>query len=251
MEKSSKLPDRLIVTGTDTGVGKTVLSLLLMQFFFAEGFNPFYLKPFQTGCIDPYDAESDARFIYKNVGHLKGKDPADSITYCFLNPKAPLFASRNEKRDIDIKVIQDAVVDKSKAYFPLIIESAGGLYVPVTEDIMMVDIIKLTGAVPIIAARAGLGTINHTLLTVEALEKRKIPPVGIILIDSGEIPTEQQMISENIEAIEKASGIKICGVIGRIKDFSCPEDEYYAPVRKIFGRDRGNYSQLQGSTVQG
>ena len=238
MEKSSGLPDRLIVTGTDTGVGKTVLSLLLMQFFFAEGFNPFYLKPFQTGCIDPYDVESDARFIYNNVGPLKGKDPADSIIYCFLNPKAPWFASRDEKRDMDIEVVQNTVVDKSRTYFPLIIEAAGGLYVPVTEDIMMVDIIKSTGAAPIIAARAGLGTINHTLLTVEALQKRKIPPIGIILIDPGEIPVEQQMINENIEAIEKASGIKVCGVIGRIKDFSSPEDEYYKPVRRIFDEDR-------------
>ncbi len=234
MQKLKKQIDKIFVIGTDTGVGKTVLSLLLMQFFYANGHMPFYLKPVQTGCIDPYDKDSDARFIYKHVKQLTNEDPADSVVYCFREPRAPYFASRNEEEHIDVTIIKDTVDKKSRIYSPVIIEAAGGLLVPVNENTLIIDLIKITGAQPIIAARAGLGTINHTLLTIEALHKRTIQPVGIVFIDAGEKPTPQDMISENIEAVEGFSGIKVAGVIGRIKDFSNPEKQCYQSIGKIF-----------------
>ena len=229
-----KQPDNIFVVGTDTGVGKTVLSLLLMQFFYANGCIPFYIKPIQTGCSDPYDKDSDARFIYKHVSQLTKKNPADSIVYCFREPKAPYFASSNEGKNIDLRTIQDALDEKSPIYSPVIIEAAGGLLVPVNENTLMIDLIKMTGAKPIIAARAGLGTINHTLLTIEALHKRDIQPAGIVFIDAEEKPAPQDMISENIEAVESFSNIKVAGVISRIKDFSNPEKQCYQPIEKIY-----------------
>jgi dethiobiotin synthetase len=83
VESLNKKIQNLFVVGTDTGVGKTVLALLMMQFFFTKGYNPFYLKPVQTGCKDANDADSDARFIYRHVRPLKGKEPAESVIYCF------------------------------------------------------------------------------------------------------------------------------------------------------------------------
>jgi dethiobiotin synthetase len=228
-----KQTDKIFVIGTDTGVGKTVLSLLLMQFFYANGCMPFYIKPIQTGCSDPYDKDSDARFIYKHVKQLTKEDPADSIIYCFREPKAPYFASRNEGKTIELKAIQNALDKKSRIYSPVIMEAAGGLLVPVNENTLMIDLIKITGAKPIIAACAGLGTINHTLLTIEALYKRHIKPLGVVFIDAEEKPTPQDMISENIEAVESFSGIKVAGVISRIKDFSNPEKECYQPIERI------------------
>ncbi|MCK4619929.1 MAG: dethiobiotin synthase, partial [Desulfobacterales bacterium] len=222
------------VVGTDTGVGKTVLSLLLMQFFYAKGYTPFYIKPIQTGCSDAYDKDSDAMFIYKHVKQLTNKDPADSIIYCFREPKAPYFASRNEGKTIELRAIQNALDKMSRIQSPVIMEAAGGLLVPVNEETLMIDLIKMTGAKPIIAARAGLGTINHTLLTIEALHKRDIQPAGIVFIDAGEKPAPQDMISENIEAVESYSGIKVAGVIGRIKDFSNPEKQCYQPIERIY-----------------
>ncbi|RLC27138.1 MAG: dethiobiotin synthase [Deltaproteobacteria bacterium] len=228
--------DNIFVIGTDTEVGKTVLSLLLMQFFYANGCIPFYIKPIQTGCSDPYDKDSDARFIYKHVEQLTKKNPADSIVYCFREPKAPYFASRNEGETIELKAIQNALDKKSRIYSPVIIEAAGGLLVPVNENTLMIDLIKMTGAKPIIASRAGLGTINHTLLTIEALYKKHIKPLGVVFIDAGEKPAPQDMISENIEAVENYSNIKVAGVISRIKDFSNPEKEYYQPIERIYSQ---------------
>jgi len=233
MEKLKKQTDKIFVVGTDTGVGKTVLSLLLMQFFYAKGYAPFYIKPIQTGCSDPHDKDSDARFIYKHVKQLTKKDPADSIVYCFREPKAPYFASRNEGEHIDVTLIKDTLDKKSRIYSPVIMEAAGGLLVPVNENTLIIDLVKITDATPIIAARAGLGTVNHTLLTIEALHKRNIQPVGIVFIDAGEKPIPQDMISENIEAVESSSGIKVAGVIGRIEDFSNPEKQCYQTISKI------------------
>ena len=165
----SEIIDDIYVVGTDTGVGKTVLSLLLMQFFAARGYRPFYLKPLQTGCKDPNDSESDAAFVYRHVASLRGQDPADSVTYCFRNPKAPLFAARDEGREIDLKRLDAAVAEQRRRHNPLILEAAGGLLTPVREETLMVDTIRRTGARVVLAARAGVGTINHTLLSLEAL----------------------------------------------------------------------------------
>jgi dethiobiotin synthetase len=235
MERSSKKMQNLFVVGTDTGVGKTVLSLLLMQFFFAKGYAPFYLKPLQTGCKDPNDIDSDAKFIYRHIGSLKGREPADSVIYCFKNPKAPLFAARDEGKLIDVSVIESFVSQKANDHSPLIIEAAGGVLVPVVGNISVIDLITLTKGTPVIAARAGLGTINHTLLTIEALDKRGLKPLGIVFMDAGERETPPEMIRENKFAIEECSGVKVAGVVGRIHDFSQPLPDCYYPLARMFG----------------
>ena len=233
---SRKKIQNLFVVGTDTGVGKTVLALLMMQFFFSQGYNPFYLKPIQTGCNDPNDIDSDARFVYQNVGPLQDKEPADSIIYCFKNPKAPLFAANNEGKAIDLSVIKRTVVEKARYHSPIIIEGAGGVLVPVVKGTSVADLSVLIKAKPVIAARAGLGTINHTLLTVEALVSRGLKPIGIVFIDAGEKETPQEMIAENILAVEEASGIKVTGVIGRILDFAQPPRDCYLPIAKMLDK---------------
>ena len=221
----------IYVVGTDTGVGKTVLSLLLMQFFLERGRWPFYLKPLQTGCITPHDKDSDAVFVYKHVESLLDKDPAESIIYCFKNPKAPYLAARSEGQKIDLKLVDSIVKEKSRLYSPLILEAAGGLLAPVAEGMLMADTIG-PGVKVLIAARAALGTINHTLLSIEALEGRGIRPAGVVFLDA--TGTAPDMITENMEAVEKYSGIKVAGVIEKIDDFSRPPRDCYRPLEFLF-----------------
>jgi len=235
VERSNKRIQNLFVVGTDTGVGKTVLALLLMQFFIAKGCNPFYLKPVQTGCKDANDADSDAKFIYRHVESLHGEQPAESVIYCFKNPKAPLYAARDEGKLIDLSKIERIVSQKATVHLPVILEGAGGVLVPVVGEKLMIDVITLVNGTPLIAARAGLGTINHTLLTIEAIEKRGLKPMGIVFIDAGEKETPAEMIRENTSAIEEASGIKVAGVISRIDDFSRPPRDCYKTLAKILG----------------
>ena len=231
---SHKKMENLFVVGTDTGVGKTVLALLLMQFFYNKGYSPFYLKPVQTGCKDANNFDSDAKFIYRNVEQLKDKEAADSIVYCFKNPKAPLFAARDDGKTIDLSVIEKTVVERAMSYSPLIIEGAGGVLVPVVGSTFMADLPVLVNARPVIVARAGLGTINHTLLTIEALVKRGLRPLGIVFMDAGKEETPPQMITENKLAVEEASSVRVTGVIGKITDFSKPPQDFYLPLAKMF-----------------
>lgn len=228
-------PTRLFITGTDTGIGKTVLSLLIMRYFYARGETPFYIKPIQTGCVDPLDTDSDSRFIYENVPELHGKQPGESTLTCFTNPKAPWFAARDDGKEIDLVVLRDRVAALAAVHPVLVMEGAGGLFVPVDPGTLTVDLIFMFDARPVLAARAGLGSINHVLLSVEALKARGIDPVGIVLIDSTDEPTPADMVSENIEAIEKFSGIRPTGVVGKIEDLSNPPKECYLPLEALFG----------------
>jgi len=235
MREPNRNRGSIFVTGTDTGVGKTVLSLLLMRFFLMRGRTPFYLKPIQTGCADAHDRDSDARFIYEHVPALAGKDPGDSVVYCFRSPKAPWFASGNEAEAIDPRKIAAYAERKRSVHSHIVLEGAGGLFVPVTEDVLMIDLIAMLNARPILAARAGLGTINHTILAVEALKARRLDPLGIVFIDSGPTETPEQMVAENIEAVERFSGVKVAGTIGRIERWSEPGQECYRPLVRLFG----------------
>ncbi len=211
--------NRIFVTGTDTGVGKTVFCLILMKHLFQKGFNPFYFKPFQTGCVSPNDPESDAGFIYRHIPELKEKDSSFSVGYCFKQPKAPYFAARNEGKKIDVDSVREILEEREKGHDWIVIEGAGGLYVPVTEDIMIIDMIELFDADTILVSRASLGTINHTLLSLEALKKRGIKILGTVLMDKEDTPSD--MIEENKEAIETYAGTPVLEVIKKINDFYC------------------------------
>ncbi len=225
----------IFVTGTDTGVGKTVLSLMLMHLFILKGMNPFYIKPVQTGCIDPCDRDSDALFIYNNIDRLRDRDPAESVTYCFKAPKAPFFAARDENCSVDFNIIKFFVEDKKKEFSPVICEAAGGVMVPVNENMNVIDMIKPLKASVVIAARAGLGTINHTLLTLEALKKREVPVSGVFFMDSlNEKNVCSRLIDENIEAVKKNSDVEIVEVMKKVTDFKNPDPLFYKLFKKFF-----------------
>jgi len=221
----------LYVVGTDTGIGKTVVSLLIMQYLFSKGFNPFYLKPFQTGCSSPIDIDSDARFIYTYVPKLMGKDPSLSVGYCFKNPKAPYFSAIDDRKKIDIKFIKDIIKKQAIDHSHIVIEGSGGLLVPVTDNILIIDTIRIFEATPILIAKAGLGTINHTLLSLEALINRNMKPLAIILVNNDNTPSS--MIKENMQAIKMFSGIEVIGVVNNIRDFYYIENDKFAFLDNI------------------
>lgn len=216
------------ILGTDTGVGKTVLSLLFMKHFAMAGKKPFYIKPFQTGCANALAQDSDARFIYGNLPELQNSNPAESVIYCLPEPKAPLFAARDAGFVLDMETIYRFIQKKTETFEPLVIEAAGGVFVPVTEKLRIIDIVKTTSARAVLAARAGLGTINHTLLSVEALKSRGIGEISVVFID--QTGTDQGMILENIEAVESFGGVRVSGVIGNIHDFTRIPGEYYTVI---------------------
>ncbi|MFW6415229.1 MAG: dethiobiotin synthase [Thermodesulfobacteriota bacterium] len=227
-------PPDIFVNGTDTGIGKSVVSLLLMQYLVSAGCQPFYLKPIQTGCPHPGDPESDAGFVYSHIPGYENQDPAKSTVYCYSQPKAPWFAARNEGEQIDAGHIGKCINELRQSYAPLVLEGAGGLFVPATQDLLMIDLAKRYCPDVLLVARAGLGTINHTLLSISALRQRGIRILGVIMVDDPESGTDPDMVRENIEAVQRFGEVAVSGVVGKIDDFDHPPQEYLEIVGNLF-----------------
>jgi len=194
----------LFITGTDTGVGKTYVTALLAKHFLAEGVNVGVMKPIACGPL----AENDALLLKKK---LKLADPLEMINPIRLKkPLAPYPAAKLEKKKIDLNKILTAYKELSIRHDLVLVEGVGGLLVPLTRNLTVADLIKIMGLPAIIVARAGLGTINHTLLTVEALRQRKVSILGIILnCYKGNDPAEKS----NAEMIEELSGLPVIAQI--------------------------------------
>jgi dethiobiotin synthetase len=223
----------IMVVGTDTGVGKSVVSLLLMQLLFAKGYSPFYLKPFQTGCRSVFDTDSDSLFVHSHTKALKKQDPGQSVLYCHPNPKAPYFAACDANQPIDLAKVYRSIERLRQRHNPLVLEAAGGLLVPVLDETLLIDLIKPFACRPLLVARAGLGTINHTLLSIEALRSRQTMPMGIIFVEASASPTDPDLVAENLSAVERFAGCRVSGVIPRLSDFDLPPSAAYRPLETI------------------
>jgi len=157
----------VFVTGTDTDVGKTVLSALLVTALDAG-----YWKPIQTGRQNgPTDRETVMRWTGL------GEEDAPREAYIFDRPVSPHLAAREAGVEIRLDTI-----GRPRTAGRLIIEGAGGALVPISETELMRDLMRRLGAPVVVAARTTLGTINHTLLTIEALERRGITLLGVALV---------------------------------------------------------------------
>lgn len=154
------------VSGTDTGVGKTVISAALTL-----GLNAFYWKPVQSGTkeVDGVDCEMVARLTGLSSERIF------QSSYSFREPASPHLAARLEGAQIELDHLS------SPSVRPLVIEGAGGLLVPLNDHHLMIDLIQKLGFPTILVARSTLGTINHTLLSLEALRSRSIPVAGVVL----------------------------------------------------------------------
>jgi malonyl-CoA O-methyltransferase len=162
----------VFVTGTDTGVGKTVVSAALVRALRPVGVG--YWKPVQTGIEQDNDTET--------VRQLAACAPVEiwDRGVRLERPVSPHLAARLAGRPLTVAgVTADAPVDARRFW---VVEGAGGVLVPLNDRELMVDLMAALDLPIVIAARSGLGTINHTLLTVEALRMRSLPIAGIVLV---------------------------------------------------------------------
>lgn len=191
------------ITGTDTGVGKTIVCAVLGILLKEKGFKVGYLKPVQC-------AGNDAEFIKET---LNLSDPLQDINPCYAKePLSPHFAFKREKTRIDFSVISQKFIKLRKKYDVLLVEGAGGLLVPLAEDYLVADLIKDLEAEVIIVSRLGLGTINHSLLTINQARDRGIRIKGIFFNEAKKV---KKGIPEktNPREIEKIGKVKVLGII--------------------------------------
>ncbi|KAF0652055.1 dethiobiotin synthase [Cyanobium sp. Copco_Reservoir_LC18] len=156
---------RLVVCGTDTDVGKTVVSALLVQ-----GLGATYWKPVQSGMEGGGDTG--------RVQQLLGLPPERVLpeAYRLTAPVSPHWAAERDGVSIDPARLALPAGDG-----PLVVETAGGLLVPLRRNWLQIEQIAVWGLPVLLVARSGLGTLNHTLLSLEALKRRSIPVLGLVL----------------------------------------------------------------------
>lgn len=176
----------LFITGTDTGIGKTVVSMGLCAFLsLRKGMNVGVMKPFESGLTKGGQAAGprDSVLLREASGSA---DSLKKITpYAFEAPLAPEVAAELEGRAIDIDSIDRIYRGFSRIHDVVVIEGAGGVLVPIKKDFFYADLISRWNAPTIIVSRPGLGTINHTLLTSRFLQSKGISIAGVILNDAG------------------------------------------------------------------
>lgn len=172
------------VTGTDTNVGKTYVTCALARRALAWGDKVFAFKPIETGCMRGADGElvgADQELLADAAGNWQ-RGPLRGM-YRFALPAAPLVAAEAARATIDLARVTETVhsgAQQHRATLTLV-EGAGGWRVPITRDADMSLMARALGFPVLIVARAGLGTINHTLLTIEAVQRDGLSLAGVVL----------------------------------------------------------------------
>ena len=200
------ITDGVFVTGTDTGVGKTVITAALAWSLASAGKSVAVMKPVQTGTSLP--GMSDIEFAETVLGAKH--DPDDVCLYSLSEPLSPLAASEISGIEIDTVRIINAYRRLCTAHDLVIVEGAGGLLVPIKKDYLMSDLAYDLGLPLIIVARPGLGTLNHTALTVEAAKKRGLNVLGVVInrFPAAPGPAERS----NPDQICRMTGTPIAGI---------------------------------------
>jgi dethiobiotin synthetase len=179
----------LFITGIDTGVGKTVVAAVLTEKLSAD-----YWKPIQSGDLH----QSDTDRVKSLVSNLKTKFHPES--YRLMQPFSPHKSAILDEVNIDLEKIALPVTDNQ-----LVIEGAGGIMVPLNSNHLIIDLIKKLGAEVILVSKNYLGSINHTLLSVEMLKMRNIALKGIVFNGKPDIYSE--------DIILRISGAKLYATI--------------------------------------
>ena len=218
------------VIGTDTEVGKTVIAAGLMHLLLKNGYRASYFKPVASGEVieDGISVPADAAFVRAVSGF--DEDLQKVTPFFYTDSVAPHLAARLTARKIDVTIVRESLHDLKSRYDLIVAEAAGGLMVPMSDDgPMQYELIREMGFPCLLVARAGLGTINHTLLTLRVAREEGLKVRGIIINQAGFDMIEK----DNIEMIKKHSGVTPVLVLPVIKDLQT-DKLLQGKIRKVF-----------------
>lgn len=206
----------LFVTGTDTSVGKTFVCARLLEFLRARNIEAGYQKWVATGT--EAGVPEDVSICLQAAGLQEDSQSAGlAIPYSFKFPASPHLAAEMEGRVVDPDVIADEYRKLAARYAWLIVEGVGGTMVPLRRDLLLIDLLARLKPATLVVARSGLGTLNHTLLTLEALRARDITILGIVFSDP-ETREDEKLIQDNMRTIEEMGRAKVFGRLQRHVD---------------------------------
>lgn len=198
---------RIFVTGIDTNIGKTVVSAILTEALEAD-----YWKPIQAGNLD----DSDTNLVRRLISNSKSVLHPEA--YRLTQPLSPHAAAAADGVKIDMDVIRTSM--PSTGGHDLIIEGAGGVMSPVNDSSVVMDLIKSLDAEAVIVSKHYLGSINHTLLTIDAMRRKGLPIVGVFF--------NGKPVQSSVDFILRYSGIRPLGFIDEEKNLDKEVVKKYA-----------------------
>ena len=205
----------IFVTGTDTGVGKTVVTAALARLLRKQGINVGVMKPVTSGCVKRGDSlvSEDAELLAWAAGIPLDEDCAP---YCLRAPIAPSEAASRENVRIDFSRIRDALERLLARHDFVLVEGAGGLMVPLSGGLMVADLVLALKLSLLVVARPNLGTINHTVLTCFAARQLGIDVRGTIVNSYPEKPDPAEEYAPHL--IDSLSGVPLLGVFPKVEE---------------------------------
>jgi dethiobiotin synthetase len=208
--ESQRSPPRrlLAVVGTDTGVGKTVVAAGLIHGLRLAGLNVAAFKPVETGLVN--GMLSGGLADWQRLAAVSGQAPDSCLGASFALPAAPLAAAREAGREIHLSDLTEQLQALADHRDLVVVEGAGGLCVPFAKDLLWADVIQQWSPECLVVGRLGLGTVNHTLLTLDHLARRKITVLGVIL---NTLTNPGAETTQTPGLIEEFGGAIVCGVI--------------------------------------
>ena len=209
------------VVGTDTDVGKTIVTVVLLRHLQKRGLQVAPFKPVQTGEI-----VEDGHHVYYDTAmyekfSLQQLCMQDTNQYSFKEAASPHYAAQLEDVTIDMQILLETISSLQKKVDVLVVEGAGGVYVPLNKQHTLLDLIEQSGLPVVVVTRTKLGTINHTMLTLEALKNRNIETIGLVFNGY----EKSAMEDDNIATILERSflpyvTIPKCSTVEHILDYS-------------------------------
>ncbi|NJD92045.1 MAG: dethiobiotin synthase [Geobacter sp.] len=203
----------IIITGTDTGVGKTVAAAALARLLRDKGVNVGVMKPVTSGC-DSRDGQlfsADAELLAFGAGIEVSQEVAP---YLLKEPIAPSAAAEMERVRVEFSRILAAYHRLADQHDFIIVEGAGGLMVPLSGGLLVADLVKLLGLPLLVVARPGLGTVNHTVLTTFVARQLELDVRGVLINGYPEAPSLAESTAPHL--IDSLSGVPLLGRLPRI-----------------------------------
>ena len=211
----------LAVAGTDTGAGKTVVTAAIGAALRRRGLRVAALKPLATG-VPAGESGEDAELLALATGV-----PADRCALLtFSLPRSPLAAASAEDRSVDVDGVVREIAGRAGGGDAdvLLVEGVGGLLVPLTDRLTVRDLLRRLGAPVLVAARAGLGTINHCALTVEACRASGLEVVGVVMSHTGG-DLDPGLAAENARQVAEQCAVPVLGVLPHLSPAAVADPE--------------------------
>ena len=232
-----------------------MVTAALAAFLRTEGYDVGVMKPVHTGCRDPYSPRASARAFDRPppdtavlMRAARVRDPIELVTpYRLSRPLSPLAAARAEARSIDLRRLRMAYRALVHRHQIVLVEGVGGLLVPLTATSTVADLIGAWHLPVILVARAGLGTLNHTLLSIESAKRRGLTIGGIILNHARPIRTARQIgrarrarhdpsVGGNVVLLRELTKLPVVGPLSHVAGLRRGDD---ATRRRWLTADRG------------